>query len=106
MMLRRISGPKRKEEAGCWRRMHNKESHNLYALQNIIRVIKSRMRWAGHVEHMEEMRNAYSILVGRPDRKKPLGRSKHRWEDNSRMDVMEIVWKCVDWIHVAQDRDQ
>jgi hypothetical protein len=58
----------------------NVELHNLYASQNIIREIKSRkMRWACHVACMGEMRNAYSILVGKPEGKSPLGRIKSRW---------------------------
>jgi hypothetical protein len=57
-------------------------------LQNIIRIIKSRMmRWAGHVPHMGRKRNAYRILVGKPEGKKPLGRSRCRREDNIRMDL-------------------
>jgi hypothetical protein len=48
----------------------------------------------------------YSILVGNPEVKRPLGRSRHRWEDNIRMDLREMGWECVDWIHLAQDWDQ
>jgi hypothetical protein len=48
----------------------------------------------------------YKILVGKPEGSRPLGRSKHKWEDNIKMDLKEIGWKCRDWIHVAQDRDQ
>jgi hypothetical protein len=61
-MLKRIFGPKRGEEARNWRRLHNEELRNLYASPNIIRVIKSeKMRWAGHVAHMGDMRNTYNI---------------------------------------------
>jgi len=55
---------------GAWRRLHNEELHNLYASQNVVRLMKSRrMRWAGHVGCMGEMRNAYKILVGKPEGK-------------------------------------
>jgi hypothetical protein len=72
-VLRRIFGPKRDEVTGDWQKLHNEEFYNLYSLPN--RMIKSRrMRWAGHVARMRAMRNAYSILVGRPEGKRPLGR--------------------------------
>jgi cell wall assembly regulator SMI1 len=58
-----------------------------------------RMRW------MEAVRNVYKILVGKPEGKRPLGRPRCRWEDNTRMDLREIELECVDWIDVAQDRD-
>jgi hypothetical protein len=65
----------------------------LYASSDIIRVIKARrMRWAGHAACMGEMRNVYSILVGRPERKRSLGRHRRRLEDNIRMDLREIGW--------------
>jgi hypothetical protein len=105
--LRRIFGSKRGEVAEDWRRLHNEELHNLYSSPNVIRVIKSRVvRWAGHVEHLVEMRNAYKILVGKAEGKRPHRRCRRRWEDNIKTDLREIVWEGVDWIHLAQDRDQ
>jgi hypothetical protein len=52
------------------------------------------------------MVHAYKIVVGKPEGKRPLGRPRHRREDNIRMDLREIGWECVDWIQLAQDRDQ
>jgi hypothetical protein len=79
-------GPKRDEVLGGWRKLHNEELHNLYFSLSIIRINKSRrMRWAGHVARIGEKRNAYRILVGKPEGKRPLERPRHRWEDNIRM---------------------
>jgi len=79
----------------------------LYVSPNIIRVIKSRrMRWVGHVERLGEMRNSHNILVKKPEGKRPFGRPGRRREGNIRMDVRELVWKGVNWMHLAQDRDQ
>jgi hypothetical protein len=64
------------------------------------------MRWTGDVACVGEMRNAYTIFVREPEGKKPLRRPRSRWEDNLRMDLREIWRKGVDWMHVAQDRDQ
>jgi hypothetical protein len=55
---------------------------------------------------MGEKRNAYKILVGKPEEKRPLGRPRSRWEDNIRMNLREIGWGGMDWIDLAQDRDQ
>jgi hypothetical protein len=55
---------------------------------------------------MGEMRNAHSLLVEKPEGKRALGRPRHRWKDNIRMDLREIGWEGVDWIHLIQDRDQ
>jgi hypothetical protein len=105
-VLRRIYEPKRKEVAGGWRRLHNEELHNLYTSPNIVRVIKSeRMRWTGYVTRMEEMRNAYNILVGKPEGKRPLGIPRRGWE-NIRDDLREIVCEDMEWMHLAQVRVQ
>jgi hypothetical protein len=100
-----IFGPKRDEVIGGWRKLHNEELHNLYCSQSIIRMIKSRrMRWVGHVTRMEKKRNAYRILVGKPERKRQLGRPRYRWEDNIKMDLREMGWGGMDWIDLVQDR--
>jgi hypothetical protein len=105
-VLRRIFGPKRNEVTGGWRKLHNEELHGLYSSPSIVRVIKARrMRWVGHVARVREVRGAYNILVGRPEGRKPLGRPRYRWEDN-KMNLMEIGFGGVDWIHLAQDRDR
>jgi hypothetical protein len=87
-VLRRIFGPKRDEVTGEWRRLHNEEICALYSSRNIIWVMKSRrLRWAGHVARMEERRGAYRALVGKPEGRRPLGRTRCRWEDNIKMDL-------------------
>jgi hypothetical protein len=63
------------------------------------------MRWAGHIALMGAKRNAYKILVVKPEGTR-LGRPTRRWEDNIKTDLREIAWGCMDWIYLAQDRDQ
>jgi hypothetical protein len=92
---------------GEWRKLHNEELNDLYSLPNLVRVIKSRrMRWVGHVAHMGERRGVYRVLVGKLEEKRLLGRPRHRWEDNIRMDLQEVGCGCEDLIGLAQDRDR
>jgi len=63
------------------------------------------MRWAGHVACMDEERGVYSVLVGKLEGKRPLGRPRCRWVDNTRMDIQEVECGYMDWIGLAQDRD-
>jgi hypothetical protein len=89
------------------RRLHNEELRKLYTSPNIIRVIKSRrIRWAWHVARMREMKSAYNIFVGKRQGKSSLGRPRRRWKDSNRMDLSKIGWEGVNWIYLAQDRDQ
>ena len=105
-VLRRIFGPKRDEETGEWRRLHNEELNDLYVSPNIVRVIKlRRMRWAGYVASVGEGRSLYRVLVGKLEGKRPLGRLRSRWENNIKMDLQEVGCGVMDWIELAQDRD-
>jgi hypothetical protein len=106
-VLMRVFGPKREEVTGEWRKLHNEELNDLYSLPNIVRVVKSRrMRWAGHVARMGEDRGVHRMLVGKPEGKRPLGRTRRRWEDNIKMDFRKLWGGRGDWVELAQDRDR
>ena len=90
-VLRRIFGPKRDEVTGERRKLHNEELNHLDSSPNIVLVIRSRiMTWAGHVARMGERRGVYRVLVGKPERKRPLGRPRCRWENNIKMNLQEV----------------
>ena len=89
-----------------WRKLHNEELNDLYWSLNIVRVIKSRIRWAGHVACMGERSSVYRVLLGEPEGKRPLGRPRRRLVDNIKMDLQEERCGSKDWIEVAHDRDR
>jgi hypothetical protein len=104
-VLRSIFGPKGDGVKGGWRKLLNEERHELYSSPCVIRIIKwRRIRWAGHVAQIGEMKNVYRLLVRKPEGKRPLGRSRCRWIDNIKMDLSKIGLGNVDWIGLAQDR--
>jgi hypothetical protein len=81
--------------------------NDLYSFPNIVRVVKSRrMRWAGHVVRRGEERDVHRVLVGKPEGKSPLGRPRHRWEDNIKIYFQEVGGGRGDWMELAQDRDR
>ena len=106
-VLRRIFGPKRDEVAGEWRKLHSKELNDLYSSPIIVQAIKlRRMRWVGRVALMGESRGLYRVLVGKPEGKKPLGRPRHSWENNIKMDLQEVGCEGMDWLDLAEDRNR
>jgi hypothetical protein len=89
------------------KKLSNGELPNLYSSPSLIRMIKTRrIRWTGHVARIREKRNACRILMGKPEGMRPLRRQKCRWVDNIKMDLREIIWSGMDWIDLAQDKDQ
>jgi hypothetical protein len=99
MVLKIIFVPKTDEVTGGWRKLHYKKLHNLYSSPSIIRMITSgRMIWVGHIPRLWEKRNAYGILVERPEVKRLLGGPKRRWMDNIKLYPREIGWDDEVWI--------
>ena len=93
-------GPKRDKVTMEWRKIQNEDLNNLYCSSHIVRVIKSRMRWVGHVARMGERRDVYRVLVGKPEGKRPRGRPRRGWEDNIKMDLQDVgcgVWTGSSW---------
>ena len=85
-VLRRIFGPKVGELIGEERKLHNEELNDLYISPDIFRVIKSRrIRWSRNVPRMGESIGVYTVLLGKPEGKRPHGRLRRRWEDNIKM---------------------
>jgi hypothetical protein len=83
---------KRDDIIGGWRKLLNEEIHSLYPSPRIIRTNKpSRMKLAGHIARIGEKRNAYMILMGYLDGNRPLGRERHRWVDNIKMGLRDMV---------------
>jgi hypothetical protein len=108
MVLTSIFGPKRDGVTGEWRKLHYDELNDLYCSPNIVRMLKSRrIRWAGRVARMGERKGVYTVLVGKPEGKRPLGRPRRRWKDNIMIDL--LTWSGrggMDWTDLGQDRDR
>jgi hypothetical protein len=86
----RIFGSKREEVTGERKKLYNEKLTDLYSSPTTVRMIKSRMRWSGHVARMGEAKGVYKVLVGKPEGKRQLGKPMRRWKDNIKMDLQEV----------------
>jgi hypothetical protein len=103
-VLRKILKHKREEVTREWSRLHKEEPHDLYTSANVIRVIKPRrMKWAGHLARTGERRGAHRVVERKYEGKRPTGRTRHRCEDNIKMNFKYICSEGVEWIHLTQD---
>jgi len=104
-VLRRIFRPKRDKVTGEWIKLCNEKLNDLYCSPNTLREIKSRrMLLARHVACMGK-RGVYTVLVGNPERKRPLGRHRHKLEDNIKLGLQEVGCVGMDWIELTQGMD-
>ena len=102
-VLRIIFAPRRDEVPGEWRKLYNEELNDLYSSPITFRMITSRrMRWSGHVAGMGERRDAYRFWSGKPEGMRPLGRPRHRWEDNIKMYLQDLgAWTGLIWLRIG-----
>jgi hypothetical protein len=104
-VLRKIFGPKWGKVEGGWKRLHNEEHRNLYTSPSIIRVIISRKVTGGTGNTHGRDEKCLEAFGRKPERMRPLGRNRCRWEDSIRIDNREIGWEGVDWIHLVRGTD-
>ena len=105
-VVRNLFEAKINEIIGEWRKLHNTELHALFSLPTIIRNLKSRLRWVGHIARMVQSRYAYRVLVEKPEGKRSLRRLRCTLEDNIKMYLKEVGHVHGDLIALAEDRDQ
>ena len=105
-VLRRIFGLKRDEVTVVLRKLHNEELKDLYWSPNIIQMMIKKNEVGRACSKYGERRGIHRVLVGKPEGKRQLGRPRHRWEDNIKMDVQEVGCWSTNWIELAEDRDR